>query len=407
MSRLPIRVNWAGVASLVLAGIVSGSAFAAAPDKAAAPLTDEQINQVLARPVIVDFNATPLADVVQCFEVLLGIPFHLDRKALDDASVPPDSPITQAFRGVSARTALTLTLQSLDLKWCPYDAQMILVTTGERRDEVALTRVYDVHDLIAGKDEKGPDTDEFDSLIELIQTTIQPQTWNDTAGGSGTIRGYRAQGIKAIAVRQTWEVQQAVKNLLSELRAIRPARGEAAPAEKRPPSSLPEAIRPPRKTSSMTPGEEKVMAALDRRISFDFHETPLREVAQLLGRQLAVPVVLDRRAAAEEITATARCRDERGEAVLDLLARQYDLDWSIQNEGIFLAMEDVAPRFTRTYDVRDLTARRTKDGKIVYHAEALVDAITSSVAPGHWEKGDEEAISASPDAAGLVVSQTW
>ena len=52
-------------------------------------------------------------------------------------------------------------------------------------------------------------------LIELIQSTIAPQSW-DVQGGPGTIRYYRP--LHVLVIRQTGEVHGKVGNLAGKLR---------------------------------------------------------------------------------------------------------------------------------------------------------------------------------------------
>ena len=52
-------------------------------------------------------------------------------------------------------------------------------------------------------------------LVDLIQQTIAPQSW-DVAGGRGSIRYWRPG--KALVVRQTEEVQHDVGNVIRQLR---------------------------------------------------------------------------------------------------------------------------------------------------------------------------------------------
>jgi general secretion pathway protein D len=61
---------------------------------------------------------------------------------------------------------------------------------------------------------------DFDSLIEVITTTVRPQSW-DEVGGPGSISEVR--NANSIAVLQTRDVHE---QLLALLRAIRAAKLE-------------------------------------------------------------------------------------------------------------------------------------------------------------------------------------
>lgn len=58
---------------------------------------------------------------------------------------------------------------------------------------------------------------DFDSLIELIQTTIQPTTW-DNVGGPGSIAPFETN--LSLVVSQTQEVHEEIRELLEQLRRL-------------------------------------------------------------------------------------------------------------------------------------------------------------------------------------------
>ena len=62
----------------------------------------------------------------------------------------------------------------------------------------------------------GPQAD-FDSLIELITTTIAPTTW-DEVGGPGSVEGF--EGNLSLVVSQTQDVHRQVADLLEQLRRL-------------------------------------------------------------------------------------------------------------------------------------------------------------------------------------------
>jgi len=63
----------------------------------------------------------------------------------------------------------------------------------------------------------GPAGDYGQELVELIQRTIRPESW-DVNGGPGTIYYWRPG--RAMVVRQTWEVHEELDDLLRQLRRL-------------------------------------------------------------------------------------------------------------------------------------------------------------------------------------------
>ncbi|MEC9094707.1 MAG: hypothetical protein VX438_18500 [Planctomycetota bacterium] len=59
---------------------------------------------------------------------------------------------------------------------------------------------------------------DFDPLIQLIQDTIDPQSWMDTNGGPGTINEFRAN--LSLVVSQTLENHERIQDLLESLRRL-------------------------------------------------------------------------------------------------------------------------------------------------------------------------------------------
>ena len=59
---------------------------------------------------------------------------------------------------------------------------------------------------------------DFDPLIELIQNTIDPQSWLDTNGGPGTINEFRAN--LSLVISQTLENHERIQDLLESLRRL-------------------------------------------------------------------------------------------------------------------------------------------------------------------------------------------
>jgi hypothetical protein len=91
------------------------------------------IEKALAQPTVLEFTHQPLTDVIDYLadyhSTKSGQPFaiRLDTKALKDAGVAPDTPITMSLRGVPLRSALDLMLKELKLKWTIYDEVLLIL----------------------------------------------------------------------------------------------------------------------------------------------------------------------------------------------------------------------------------------------------------------------------------------
>ncbi len=72
--------------------------------------------------------------------------------------------------------------------------------------------------ISAGGGAAGGGQADFESIIELIQTTVQPDTWQEEGGGPGTITEY--EGNMSLVIRQTEQVHEEIVDLLKQLRRL-------------------------------------------------------------------------------------------------------------------------------------------------------------------------------------------
>ena len=109
---------------------------------------EQKIYAALDEPVSrFEFNETPLRDVIAQIRDAHDIPVELDQKALEDAGVDLDAPITQNLSGVSLRSALRLLLGNIDLTYLVKN-EVLLITTTEKAQENLVVKVYPVADLV-------------------------------------------------------------------------------------------------------------------------------------------------------------------------------------------------------------------------------------------------------------------
>ena len=71
---------------------------------------------------------------------------------------------------------------------------------------------------------------DFDSLIELITSTIQPTTW-DEVGGPGSIAEFATN--LSLVISQTQEVHEQIADLLEQLRRLQDCRSRSKSASSR------------------------------------------------------------------------------------------------------------------------------------------------------------------------------
>jgi hypothetical protein len=203
--------------------IVAGLLIAVLPVAVIAGENEEKIRKALGERTEMDFGNTPLADIVNYFSDRHKIDIKFDHQVLKDAGVNPSSaPVTISTIGsISLRSALNLILNDLELTYA-IENEVLLITTKEKADTMLHARVYDVRDLTMTDDtpREGPD---FDSLIELITSTIYANTWSEL-GGPASIECFDKNGIYALVISQTDSAHDEIEKLLADLRKLKPAK---------------------------------------------------------------------------------------------------------------------------------------------------------------------------------------
>ncbi|MCC6125845.1 MAG: hypothetical protein IT426_12835 [Pirellulales bacterium] len=403
---------------------------AAAPDKHA---SRRAIQKALMKQVDWKFAKTPLAEVVQKLREELKIPILLYRQSLEELGVSADTPVTFEIGGITAKSALSLILCELGLTTMIRD-EVLLITSPDVADTNLYALPYDVTDLVLGED--GIEDVMFDELIELITKTVKPTTW-DEVGGPGSIQPFESVGIISIVVAQTDEVHEELVDLLADLRALRKP-GVILPKAVPPVPGTPvEKAAPPALSVAETAAraaERKIRAALKKKVSLEYHEEALLDVIEHLEKQTSQKFYLDKNAIGvvevhimggverlspeelekkiSEIKFTIRLRDVQLETAFDLLLHDAELGWTIKNDLIWITSIEEADnnQIIRTCDVSDLSAFRTKEGKIIPDYDNLIETITGTIRPTTWENVGGPATIHPLDTEGiqaLVIGQTW
>jgi hypothetical protein len=159
--------------------------------------------------------------------------------------------------------------------------------------------------------------------------------------------------------------------------------------------------------------EHSICAALERTISFDFTDTPLKDVVVALQRSTGVPIALDTKPLTDAgVTADTPITfvepPVSARMALDTILASKDLSWIVQRDLVIITTADVAKTrtVTRVYPVADLVFVETSDA---YDADfdSLIEVITSIVNPTSWDiNGGAGSIAPFVPSGALVVSQT-
>lgn len=319
---------------------------------------EQRIAAALDQPTEMNFVETPLDEAIAALMERHDIPILLSVRKLQDAGVTVNSPVTKRLTGISLRSGLRLLLKEMDLV-CVVRDEVLWITTPDEPGSQLHDVAYPVTDLVESA--RGRD---FESLIEIIERTIAPHSWDDV-GGPGSIGRLHGGWL---LIRQTDEIQRQVRELLEQLRlALRTDQ----PAERRMPLK--------------SDAEAKIHLALARQLPLEFDETPLKDVAWFLQHTLSVPVVLNAKTlndAGINIDAPVRAKLPSGQASWQLrfLLEQLDLTYIVRDEVVQITtLDDAESQLDmRLFNVRALLGTRVSPAR-------LCDLIANVARPSTWD----------------------
>jgi type II secretory pathway component GspD/PulD (secretin) len=242
---------------------------------------EREIERRLIMPLSLDFKNTPLRQVVDDLRTWTGINIVVDKRALEEESIPLDQTVDMKLEGVSLKSALTNVLHQVRLTYVIEDEVLKITTEAHAKGRMVL-KTYQVADLVIPiEDHNAPTAAAFaemlgvqqqgsenrsmstsgatpftgqhslqggqpisgslnnqqaptspppagsgaqaskktmeDVLIKLITNTIKPDSW-DASGGPGTI-DYFPLGM-ALTINQTPDIQEQIQELLHALRRL-------------------------------------------------------------------------------------------------------------------------------------------------------------------------------------------
>lgn len=178
-----------------------------------------RIELALQQPVTLEFTDTPLKDVMAYIAKESGIDVVLSKK-IEDAGVQPDQPVTRSSSNISLEAFLNRTLNDLNLTFMVRNESIYITTIEDASSpENMVIRVYPVADLAEyyrlPPKEGGSVAMDFDTLIDLVTSTIEPDSWQDV-GGSGAINGHESSRTLIVSTRR--DIHHKIAGLINTIR---------------------------------------------------------------------------------------------------------------------------------------------------------------------------------------------
>jgi hypothetical protein len=179
---------------------------------------EARIYEALQDKCDLEFDQLPLIDALNRLAEPRHVQLYIDYKALTEASVDKDTPVTCSVKGLSYKRALEVVLDELELTYLIRDG-VLLITTKTAAESMLAIKVYPVFDLVVrppAASANRPALD-FQWFIENIVANIAPKTW-DEVGGPASIEPFTNSG--ALVISQTTAVHEEIAEYLRAHREV-------------------------------------------------------------------------------------------------------------------------------------------------------------------------------------------
>lgn len=156
------------------------------------------------------FKDIPLNEAVAVLAKQSGISMQVDRRALEELGLADDTPVQIEVEDISLKSILRLMLREMDLTYMIRD-EILVITTIEACEGALVSRVYYM--------ESTGFLGDFDSIMQAIQQTIVPDTW-EALGGPSTMTPLTV-GVgnrPSLVVSTTFDIHEQIENLIRVMR---------------------------------------------------------------------------------------------------------------------------------------------------------------------------------------------
>lgn len=179
---------------------------------------EARIEEALREKCDFEFAHIPLVDALNSLAERRHVQLSIDHQALVGKGFDLETRITRSAKGLSYKAALELLLDERDLTYVICH-EVLLITTKTEAENMLITKVYPVFDLVVSPaNGSGNRTGfDFDSLIENITTGIEPTSW-DEVGGPGAIQSFTNSA--ALVISQRPEVHDEIAEFLKAHREV-------------------------------------------------------------------------------------------------------------------------------------------------------------------------------------------
>lgn len=359
------------------------------------------------------FDQAPLNNVIQKIAEHHKIPIELDERAMQDAGIGSDVPVSfRPLAKVSLKAALRVIVRQNELTWLIKDERLV-ITTKAAADDIALngvTRLYQVTDLCPVHESSNrflpPSvTAHADSLLQCISGLIDPYCWSDV-GGSCSIRPFYSKNDTIIVVSASQATHESIESLLRDLRLARELQRKPDERYQKLPGGVPASVG----GAAIHEYEKRLR---ERYKVEAMQNVPLQEAIAKLSDAWGIEMALDVKALGDaDVQVDCPINITGGTftaaAILEACLRSNGLTWIIKDELVDIttraAADDIAQNGEiRVYPVADLICGTWQNDVAVGDYDQLIQLIAATVAPTTWEFHGGSSSNCAFTAAGALV----
>jgi hypothetical protein len=196
----------------------------------------------------------PLWQAIETISAQAGVKINVPWQTLQEVGVGRSAPVSVDLDRPTTSAALTAVLDDAGAEGVPLGFALrgdtVEVATRAALRRMTDIRVYDVSELIspdapsataapaaAGADDRRDKAKagsavfhDADEVAQWIKETVDPASWRDGRGGSGTLRVLSGRYVGLIAVTQTEDNHREIGRVLNAMRELRPPAEQKRPA---------------------------------------------------------------------------------------------------------------------------------------------------------------------------------
>ncbi len=359
-----------------------------APDSNSSERQNQKLfARLLSQKISISFHDIPLRDAVKKLAEQTELAIRIDERALDDVGLDSSEKVSIELNDVSAYSGLKWMLVQLDLTFI-VDVDDIIITTPDVAESHLVNRFYAIPELLSNPAY-------YDGIIEVLTTTVEPDSWEDL-GGPGSIAPY----MNGLMISTTDEIHIKLDRLFVGLRHL-----QTFPSNPYPTASY--------RVSLFPKQEQEILSQLQSiEAKFEPKAVSLEAFLKQLRQQAPCPVFLDQRALEDmgvdqdTVTVTPPAQSTSLKRILDVATKPVELTWFVAGDLIVLTTQDEveAQLEVELYPVRDLVwkgidvtnpqiIKRLQEGPWENDSivslpdyDALIEMLTTTIEPDSWEE---------------------